>query len=1494
MKKLILLITFAISFSLGAQSTQDTIDKPFWQSMMFDRTVNIHKAKRAFDLYFSNKAKIKGTGYKQFERWYHHWSMKVNPDGSFLAPNHTLNEYRKFRRNNLTPRSGTGAWKNLGPFDDPFLVGEFVGVGRVNAIGFHPSDEKIIYAGAPQGGFWRTYDKGASWTSTTDDLPTLGVSAIAFIQNSATDSVILIGTGDRDAGDANGLGVMRSTNGGVSFISSNTGIGNRTVGMFAQNPLNKNTIFAAVDNGIYVSYNQGNNWIQRSSAGNFKDIKYCPSDTMTLYATQNGFFYRSTDAGNTWTSINTGFTATGRNRLAIAVTAANPNIVYVVASNASTNGLESFYKSSNKGLSFTVRMGGAFNILGSNTNGSAAGGQGWYDLAITGNDQDSNMVAVGGVIQFRSDNGGTSWSAISHWFGGGAPFVHADVHYLARNPLNNELYSGNDGGVYTTANNGTSWTIRNKGLAISQFYNFGVSQLSKTKFITGAQDNGTSWGSDTASWQTANFGGDGMQCEISNFDTTVMFGNVQYGSLRRTKNNGASWQGLAASIPGGPGPWAAPCHLHPRLNDIMVILYTQGIISKNIVSAANPTFANFTTGVTGTGNALRFSNVNDSLVFMGWTNGNFRVANILASPIKVDSMSRPANNTIRDIETSFNNENVVYAACGNRIYRSLNKGAAWTDISANLPNIPMFSIVLDKNSPEGLYVGTDAGVYYKDSLMANWIYYNTGLPINTEVRDLEIVYDTLCSSNSVIFAGTYGRGLWRGDLRVSETQPNPDFSIAASACTSIPVQITSNVTSISNNGLSTRYKWIIQPNTYSYQAGSTDTSINPVIIFNQSAKYTISLKVSKTYGGFCTIKKDSVISVGTSGNLTLKSASDTTVCAGDSALVRLGGMQNYSFQPAIGVNIFNDSFAYIKPTANQTYTIIGDNNGACHDTVYATINVRNYPTFTQSGLLKYCLGDSTLIQFTGVDSAFWTPSASITNLSPTQQKVKVSTSANYTIRLVKAGMCDVKTTLPITVLNYANFNLSKKGVQEICKGGVLSVSENNSIPIRVWSPTTNVTNAGINVFEFNPTVNTKYYLTTQDTNFCPASKDSIHINVLSLPNISISGPSIVCSGSTFQLIALGGISYSWSPATFLSASNKDTVICSPGSSINYTITGSDGKCTNTATKSITVTTTSLKISYTGRTEACLGSGKLILYIKGADTLQWYPPNLVTDENGDTVLVNSDKDTTLKVVGRTGTCRDSILIPIKIRPIPSVSILNKNQSPICAGESILIRTSGAKNYFLKPLYNATKLKNDSFRLAPLVTTKYLVFGANEYGCESMDSISVIVNPLPSLTISPSIITMEKGDSLQIIASGGDSYLWSPTKYIKGSQTSNKILVKPDSDIIYQVEVTSVDGCKSKGLAIIYVKQDPNPPSAISSTILRQILVYPNPAKDFLTIETPELLVMKMYNIQGALVLSQTITEPKARLDINHLASGNYTLLMEAGSKRKKISKIEIIK
>jgi hypothetical protein len=55
MNKIVLLISFfLLSLALESQTTQDTINNPFWQAMMFNHSININKSKRAFDLYFSN------------------------------------------------------------------------------------------------------------------------------------------------------------------------------------------------------------------------------------------------------------------------------------------------------------------------------------------------------------------------------------------------------------------------------------------------------------------------------------------------------------------------------------------------------------------------------------------------------------------------------------------------------------------------------------------------------------------------------------------------------------------------------------------------------------------------------------------------------------------------------------------------------------------------------------------------------------------------------------------------------------------------------------------------------------------------------------------------------------------------------------------------------------------------------------------------------------------------------------------------------------------------------------------------------------------------------------------------------------------------------------------------------------------------------------------------------------------------------------------------
>jgi hypothetical protein len=1498
MKKTWLLILLVASQLMEAQTTQDTINNPYWINMMGDRSINIKTTKRAYDLYFSNKLKAKGTGYKQFERWYHHWKLKVNEDGSFPAPDRTMQEMKKYFRNNLTPRSAAGSWTSMGPSFNATLTysGSFphAGVGRVNAVAFHNSNPNIIYAGAPQGGFWYTTDKGSNWSTSTDNLTfqSLGVSDIVFIPGSP-DSVILIATGDRDANDADGIGVWRSTNGGQSFTNSSTGIGTQKVNMFALNPEKNSTIFAAADNGIYVSYNSGLNWTQRSSVTGFKDIKYCPGDTMTIYATRSGDFYRSTNAGTTWSMITSGFNTTARNRLAIGVTAANPNIVYIVAS-ATTNKLEAFYKSSNKGANFSQRINGtAFNILGGDIDGQDSRGQGWYDLCIIGSPADSNFVLVGGINIFKSLNGGSSWTPSASWKSeGGTDYVHADIHYFSRNPLNSEIWVGSDGGVDFTSNNGTSYTSRNNGLTIGQIYNLGVSQRSKTRFISGFQDDGTKVGSTSTNW-IARVGGDGMQCEISNFDTTVLFGNVQYGDLRRSTNNGVTWVDMP--VPNQPGPWAAPCHLHPRINDIMVVLYKNAVVSKDIVTAGVPSFTNITTGETTDGSAIRFSNVNDSIVFLGWEDGVFRQANILASPITVTTMTNPnGGNRISDIETSFNNENVVYCTSGNRVYKSTNRGSTWTNISANLPNIPMFSIVLDKNSPEGLYVGTDAGLWYKDSLMTNWVFYNSGMAVGSQIRDLEIVYDTVCSDRSVIYAATYGRGLWKGDLRISETQPNPNFTIPATSCVTLPVQITNTTTSITNNGAATSYEWIITPNTFTYSGATNSNSPNPIVTFNAVGSYTITLKARKPYGGFCTITKNNIITINNNGNLTLKTTNDTTICPGDSVLVSLGGMQNYSFTPTTNVAKFNDSFAFVNPIANTNYMIIGDINGSCLDTAYVNVKMKASPNYVISGSTSFCNGDSTIISISNVDTAFWSPGSGVIDITPTSKKIKLTASNIYNLRLVKSGLCDVKLGLPILVKTIPNFSLSKSFNQSLCVGDSSLVIESNSVPSLSWSPNSNITNLGFNSFRFKPINTTAYYLSTTDTNYCVSKKDSIKFTMTPKPVLTINGLNKVCGGATAILTASGADTFKWTASTGTVIPNiGSSVSATPVTNTTYTILGITGPCTTTAFKNINVGLIPVNMTFTGKTEVCKGAG-IDLNVFGADTVRWYPSKLVSNEFGKSVRISTDTSTNIKVIGETTGCFDTLDIPLTIRPLPLILATKSQLSPICPGEKVSIKSTGGASYSIYPLYNTVKPKFDSFVVAPNVTTKYFVYGKSSFGCEGLDSLIIDVSPNPIVTINPTLTTIKKGDSFQITAAGGNQYDWTPNKYIKGNNQQSAIIVKPDSNIVYTVQVTNAQGCKTKGISIVYVQHNPNPPSGIISPTFANILIYPNPAQNEINVEGSEVLKVSIYSMNGAIVKDSDQYALNHKINLEDLASGTYFLSIETILGQKKINKIEINK
>ena len=493
---------------------------------------------------------------------------------------------------------------------------------------------------------------------------------------------------------------------------------------------------AATSGGIYKTTNGGNSWTRTSSnTSHYKDIVFKPGDPSIVYAVINNYFYRSTNTGDSWTSVTSGLP--GSSRYVIGVTPANANYVYIAA--GSSSGLTGIYRSTNSGASFSTQATSP-NILGYAADGSDNSSQAYYDLCIAVDPNNANTLYVGGINIWKSTNGGTSWSINAHWVGSGAPSVHADHHWLGFNPVNDRLYNGNDGGIYYTANGGSSWIDISSGLAIAQVYKLGQSATSKNLVINGYQDNGTSV-YRSGSWSTE-IGGDGMECLVDHTDTSYMYGALYYGDIRRSTNSGTSFYKIADDGTNGineSGAWVTPYTLNSTNSNIMYIGYKNVWRSTNVKTSSTSSVA--WTKISTFGTSSNLSDIESSpadanILYVSRGSSLFRSDNVNASSPSWTTLSAPAN--ISDIQAHPTNSNIVYITAGTNIYKSTNKGSTWTSIKGNLPNTSMNTLIIDKVANEGIYVGTDIGVFYKDASMSQWISFSSGLPAAAEVTELEI------------------------------------------------------------------------------------------------------------------------------------------------------------------------------------------------------------------------------------------------------------------------------------------------------------------------------------------------------------------------------------------------------------------------------------------------------------------------------------------------------------------------------------------------------------------------------------------------------------------------------------------------------------------------------------------------------------------------------------------------------------------------------------
>jgi hypothetical protein len=647
-----------------------------------------------------------------------------------------------------------GVWSEIGPKSYTRVgSGHNGGLGRVNCIGFHPTNASILYVGCPAGGLWKTTNGGGSWTNIADHIPSVGVSGIVVSFNNANTIYIL--TGDGDGADRNCIGVLKSTDGGANWAATGSFPGTPVAGFrgykLVQHPTNAAILFAVTDYGIYKTVNSGSIWTQEQT-GWFTDIEFKPGDPTIMYAARLNSstpFYRSTNTGDTWSTAGITDVPTNASRIAIGVSANNPGYVYLLAGPATAVGAYvGVYRSFDSGLDFDLRNS-APNVLGYEINGLDDSHQTTYDLAIEVNPASVATVITGGINLWRSTNFGVNFANATEWFEDGAPvskYVHADIHNLAYNPLNNRLYVCSDGGVSYSDDNGVNWTQTWNSLQIAQYYKMSGYAPDQNRLIGGLQDNGTML-KKTASTNFDHIeGADGYSAIIDFSNSNILYFNVNSG-LNKSTDGGASAGGLA--LPGSCWPTLAQ-HI---TNSSIIFAGRCGGVYKSTNGGGSWT----NTGAAGSTELITCPS-NNQRVYAVEGNSAYRSDDEAATWVNI---SAATPNSVTDITVApFNSLNVWVAVggytAGSKVFQSVDGGATWTNRSGSLPNAAATAIAVDNAG--GVYVGTDVGVFYREPGSGNWLPFYNWLP-KTPITDI-----VLNETAGTISVSTYGRGLWRTDL----------------------------------------------------------------------------------------------------------------------------------------------------------------------------------------------------------------------------------------------------------------------------------------------------------------------------------------------------------------------------------------------------------------------------------------------------------------------------------------------------------------------------------------------------------------------------------------------------------------------------------------------------------------------------------------------------------------------------------------------------------
>lgn len=696
-------------------------------------------------------------------------------------------------------------YDSVGPSNGNTRAGNGYTAGRIRAVLVDTLNDptgNTVITGGVSGGLWKctNFLSGIpNWVPVNDYLDNLAISSIC--QDPTNPSIMYFATGEAtsNADAVFGKGVWKSTNAGASWTllpSTANFIRNYKIVCDAAGNVylgaRITTTPAVQSAGLLRSKDKGVTWtnitpVNLTSNGNCTDLEI--SSTGKLHAS---FGYLGTIVNHRYTADPANVTSAdwlsgagiralptppAAVRMELACVA---DTLYAVTVNTAYN-VDSCYKSIDGGATWTKQ----------NTTAFAAGlgsGQGWYNLTIAINPQNTSEIMMGGLDAYRSINSGQTATRATFWVTT-APYVHADHHFMQwwRAGTESRILIGCDGGLFLSKDAGTTWADKNRNLAIKQFYACSIHPAAGSDYLlAGAQDNGShQLNNPGLSYSIEVTGGDGCFVHINQQNPQIQFTSYVYNQYRRSVNGGQTWS--AVNLSGSAGLFVNPFD-YDDANNIMYA--SNGANAIRRWADANTTTTSTVLSVTalGGGNASAFkvSPYTPHRVFIGSSNGRLvrldnantvTAATIAANVTDIRGATFSGGN-INCINTG-TSDNVLVAVFTNyginNVFISTDGGTSWTAIDGNLPDMPIRWAVFEPGSDSKMILATEAGIWRTDNINGAATVW---MP-DTEFPTVRTTMLKVRTSDNTIVASTHGRGLFTATI-LNTVQPEVRFVIPSS------------------------------------------------------------------------------------------------------------------------------------------------------------------------------------------------------------------------------------------------------------------------------------------------------------------------------------------------------------------------------------------------------------------------------------------------------------------------------------------------------------------------------------------------------------------------------------------------------------------------------------------------------------------------------------------------------------------------------------------